>query len=327
MATMQPDYRTICHSNLLKNLPERTREVIVRRHGLPGQKETLEAIGRSHDITRERVRQIEEDGLKKLRTMANDAALRYVFNDFTDYLRDNDSLKREDLILGHFGAGNAQNYVHFLLGLGAPFIRMTETNSFYPFWTLDEETVKKAKKATNSFAASLKKSKQPVALPPSIPVSYIEISKEIMRGPRGSYGLKKWPQINPRGIKDKAHVVLQGEGKPLHFMQVAELINSCNAFSSIKSVIYQTVHNELIKDPRFVLVGRGLYALKEWGYEPGFVRDVIYKEIKSAKKPLTKEEIIRKVLEQRKVQPSTILLNLQNKKYFAKTSEGLYTIK
>ena len=148
-----------------------------------------------------------------------------------------------------------------------------------------------------------------------------------MRGPQGLYGLKDWPEVNPKGIKDKAYIVLKGEEMPLHFTQVAALINSSDFFSSNKTVIHQTVHNELIKDPRFILVGRGLYALKEWGYEPGIVRDVIYREIKGSRKPLPKEEIIKKVLNQRKVQPSTILLNLQNKKYFAKTPKGLYTIR
>lgn len=300
--------------------------MITRRYGLPGQRETLEAIGRSHDITRERVRQIEEDGLNKLRSGADASPCRYIFSDFVGYLKNNDSLKREDLILNHFSA-NEPNYVNFLLTVGAPFKRVVETNEFHTFWTIEEKAREKAKAAVNLFASLLKKNKQPLALPSSVPASYIEISKEIMRGPRGLYGLKDWPEVNPRGIKDKAYIVLRGEEKPLHFTQVAALINSSNIFISHRSVIHQTVHNELIKDPRFVLVGRGLYALKEWGYEPGIVRDVIYREIKGSRKPLPKEEIIKKVLSQRKVQPSTILLNLQNKKYFAKTPEGLYTIK
>ena len=89
----------------------------------------------------------------------------------------------------------------------------------------------------------------------------------------------------------------------------------------------QTVHNELIKDPRFVLVGRGLYALKEWGYEEGQVKDVILKILKEARKPLPKEEILAGVLKQRMVKENTVLLNLNNKKYFLKTPEGKYISK
>ncbi len=315
---MKHDYRTICYNYLLKGLPDRAKEVIARRYGLGGDRETLEAIGASHGITRERVRQIEEETLKKLREKAGVSACRYIFKDYANYLKKNASLKREDLLLSQFGNDKFQNYVYFLLTLGAPFEKMPETEHFHAFWALDKKAFDKARKAVSGFIKDLKKKKKPVNLPSSLPVSYIEISKEIVKGSQGLYGLKKWPEVNPKGVKDKAYIVLRQEEKPLHFTQVASFINGA---------IPQTVHNELIKDPRFVLVGRGLYALKEWGYEPGTVRDVIYREIKGSRKPLPKEEVVQKVLSQRKVKPNTVLLNLQNKKYFIKTPDGRYNIR
>jgi len=161
----------------------------------------------------------------------------------------------------------------------------------------------------------------------SIPLSYVEISKEILKGPEGLYGLKEWPEVNPKGIKDKAYLVFKKEEKPLHFTEVATLINNSSLFNSPKTVISQTVHNELIKDQRFVLVGRGLYALKEWGYAPGVIKEVIARTLKEARHPLAKEEVVDKVLQQRQVKPNTILLNLQNKKYFLKNSQGKYFIR
>ena len=107
--------------------------------------------------------------------------------------------------------------------------------------------------------------------------------------------------------------------KPLHFTAVAQGIS--------QDALPQTVHNELIKDQRFVLVGRGLYALEEWGYSPGVVREVIAKEMKKVERPITREEVIKKVLLQRQVKPNTILLNLTNKKYFIKNSQGKYFIR
>ena len=86
-----------------------------------------------------------------------------------------------------------------------------------------------------------------------------------------------------------------------------------------------TTHNELIKDPRFVLVGRGLYALSEWGYMSGVVKDVIRNVIEK-NGPLTKKEVIEKVLKERYVKENTILVNLQNPKYFKKDKEGKYSI-
>ena len=54
----------------LQQLPEKQREVLVRRFGLMHhQEETLEQIGLEIGLTRERVRQIQVDGLRRLRDM------------------------------------------------------------------------------------------------------------------------------------------------------------------------------------------------------------------------------------------------------------------
>jgi len=130
--------------------------------------------------------------------------------------------------------------------------------------------------------------------------------------------LKNWPEINPRGVKDNAYLVLLKTKKPLHFTQITKLINKA---------LPQTVHNELIKDPRFVLVGRGIYGLRDWGYEPGLVKDVIFKVLKTSRAPLAKQQILAHVLKQRFVKENTILLNLSNRKYFSKNLQGKYQIR
>jgi DNA-directed RNA polymerase delta subunit len=72
-------------------------------------------------------------------------------------------------------------------------------------------------------------------------------------------------------VRDFAYLAVKKHGSPLHFREVASLIEKM--FNRAAHVA--TTHNELIKDPRFVLVGRGMYALREWGYTQGVVRDVI----------------------------------------------------
>ena len=153
--------------------------------------------------------------------------------------------------------------------------------------------------------------------------SYMSISKSIGQNPYGEYGLVSWSSINPKGVRDKAYVVLAKMGKPLHFSEVANAINKVGW--SKKKAHPQTVHNELIKDNRFVLVGRGLYGLTEWGYEPGTVKDVIRTVLAGAGSPLPKEKVIERVLEKRFVKANTIFLNLQDKKHFKKAGEG-YTL-
>lgn len=313
------NYQNICSGILLKDLPEKNKEVLIRRFGLTGERETLETIGQDFGITRERVRQIEADGLKKLEEKLKSHPCQNVFNYFVSYLKRSGSLKREDLLLSELGGDKLQNHVYFLLTLGNPFLRFNETESFYSFWTVDKNAVNLTQKNINTFIAELKKKNRLLVLPAKISPSYFEVSKYILKGQDGRFGLREWPEVNPRGIKDMAYIIFKKEKTPLHFTQVAQAIS--------KETSFPTVHNELIKDPRFVLVGRGLYALREWGYQPGVVREVIARALEKVKKPMKKEQILKKVLEQRQIKANTILLNLQNKKYFIKNSEGKYFLR
>lgn len=313
------------YSNLLKGLSERQKTVLSRRFGLKGgRRETLAFIGKDYKITRERVRQIERDGFLKLESQTK--KYQKVFQQFKNYLKSNGELKREDLLLNELGQNRWQNQVFFLLNLDKNLERVSETNSFYPFWTINKNSIAKAEKFIEASCLKLKKIGKPVqlkelsfnSLNSKILNSYLEISKKIQKNSENLFGLNTWPEINPKGIKDKAYLVFKKEKGPLHFNQVAQFIDKA---------LPQTVHNELIKDSRFVLVGRGLYVLAEWGYQKGVVKDVILGILKESKEPLTKEEILKRVLRERWVKENTIFLNLNNKKYFAKNSGGLYNIK
>lgn len=322
------DYPKVC-SDLLEDLPGRTKDVILRRFGLKeGQPETLESIGESYQITRERVRQIEKEGLKKLSQKVRKHA--EVLDNFGQTIDDFGGLKREDQLLFILGDRDysSKNYIAFLLNLGDFFNKKKEDKEFYSLWLTDKKSIDLANEIIQSSYAKLKKKKEPVPLEhlkssPDYPthkfISYLEISKKVMQGPQGLYGLREWPEVNPRGVKDMAYITLKRKGEPLHFKEVARLIGG--------GTNPQTVHNELIKDSRFVLVGRGIYALREWGYQEGEVRDVIKKIIEEAGQPLLKDEIIEKVLEKRFVKKNTIIQNLSNKKYFKRTPNGKYTIR
>ena len=149
---------------------------------------------------------------------------------------------------------------------------------------------------------------------------WLSVSHRIGKNPLGEWGIASSPNVNAKGMRDYAFLVIRKHGSPIHFKEVAKAITTY--FN--KKAHVATTHNELIKDPRFVLVGRGLYALAEWGYMSGVVKDVIRKII-DREGPLTKEEIIEKVLKERYVKENTILVNLQNTKYFKKDKEGKYS--
>ncbi|HYK06879.1 MAG TPA: sigma-70 family RNA polymerase sigma factor [Gaiellaceae bacterium] len=65
--------------SILKSLSHRERRVLELRYGLDGeQPRTLDEVGKTFNVTRERIRQIENQGLKKLRALALAAQLRDV---------------------------------------------------------------------------------------------------------------------------------------------------------------------------------------------------------------------------------------------------------
>jgi len=319
------NYQKVCQ-DLLSDLPQRQKEIISRRFGLEGvEKETLESIGQDFGVSRERIRQIQEVVTEKIKSKLG--KYQKIFQLFLDYLQKYGHVKKEEILLSDLGRDNFKNEVSFLLTLKKPFQKLRENDDFYSLWFSNLNSFELAKKVINSLFNQLQVIKTPLSFdkfnPPlylerEVLQSYLEISKKIQKNPEDLYGLKDWPEINPRGIKDKAYLVLKKIGKPLHFSEVADLIENAHL---------QTVHNELIKDSRFVLVGRGIYALSEWGYFPGQVKDVILTILKEEKKSLTKEEILKKVLSQRLVKENTILLNLSNKKYFEKDSQGRYQLK
>lgn len=333
------NYQKVCQK-ILARLPERQKEIIERRFGLVGNSpETLQKIGDDFGITRERVRQIEFESFQKLKREKEERELKKVFFLFQKYLRSQGGAKREDFLLADLGKRNWQNQVRFFLTLGDSFYRHPEDEKVYPFWAEREELFQKVKQIVNQLFNLLEKSQKPLPenhlqktelakKEPKIFFSSLEIAKPIEKGPLGEFGLIGWPEIKPRGVKDLAYLVLKKEGQPLHFTEIAKLASQLfGEYSSSGQVLPQTLHNELIRDQRFVLVGRGVYALREWGYLPGTVREIIVKILKDSPRPLTRQEILEEVQKQRLVRENTILLNLSNKDYFKKDKEGRYLLK
>ena len=331
---MRQNYQKICR-DLIRDLPGRQKDVIEQRFGLKnGERKTLQIIGQGYGITRERVRQIEEDGFSKIREKPE--KYQEVFQHFESEMEKFGGVRKEDILLNSLAGPKFQNQVFFLLTLGEKFQRFAESKTFYSLRAINQNSFNFAKNVLDFISKKILEINQPLSfanlfkeansqfesLTSQVLKSYLEISKRIQPGIEGNYGLKDWPEINPRGVRDRAYLVFKKEKRPLHFTEVTRLINN-SKFKKISQppALVQTVHNELIKDQRFVLVGRGLYALGEWGYQPGVVKDVISMILQEEKKPLTKEEIIDRVLKQRMVKVNTVLLNLS---YFPKTADGKY---
>ncbi len=326
-------------------LTEKESMVIKRRFALQGQpKQTLEKIGKHFKVTRERIRQIEGIALSKLRRTVRTTKLNEVNEMAKGVLRVHGGVMREDDLISQVlkRMPNSTDLDGAVLRLS--FSIDTEmscsghSGTFVPFWRLESLAMEDLSLIVDSIVKILKKRKSCMKkeelissvqslnlfkdrIPGKELISSTFTVDERLREIEDGWGLTEWRFVRPRSIRDKVEIVLRKSGTPLHFMEIANRIRE--AHFDHKNVTIQAVHNELIRYPQFVLVGRGLYALREWGYEPGTVADVIEKILKE-KGPLSKKEIISEVGKQRTVKVGTISLNLQKMPYFVRVGRAVY---
>ncbi|OGE88561.1 MAG: hypothetical protein A3J07_02475 [Candidatus Doudnabacteria bacterium RIFCSPLOWO2_02_FULL_49_13] len=333
-------------NSLLLGLKQRDREILGHRFGLAGMEiETLEAIGKKFNLTRERVRQIEKDslaGLRKNKSSAKDQALSLIF----DTILEHGHIMSEEFLIQIMlldkQSESETAAFKFLLNIGDQLSNLKETGEFYESWYVRGFDLEKLKAVIDSFVSILEAEDHVVSqislydkfrdtefyrehvleLTESILKSYLNISKAIQINPFNEIGLKNWSEVRPRDVGDKAYLVLKHHGKPEHYSDITKLINE-HRFDA-KTAYQETVHNELIKDSRFVLIGRGIYALTEWGYKKGVVADVIKEILRAAGKPLNRDEIISEVMKKRQVKRNTILVGLSNRKNFTKVGKDKY---
>lgn len=319
---------------------EREREIVARRFGLFDRKETLEQIGELLGITRERVRQLEKSVITRLKTAAEQQSLPQVEQfqaDVSAYLQTVGGVARVSNITAELVADAnriEQARISFLSQLCPQLLVLTEDDNFYNSVALkggrDE---KKLKAAVATVIEAIKKLGEPKDIAAIATAAGFSDQKEAealastskqLATLNGRWGLVKWPMVNPKNIRDKIYVILKENGKHMHFNEISEAIKASDF--KRKDVTTQAIHNELIKDKRFVLIGRGIYALKEWGYKKGTVADIISEVLREAGEPLHRDEIVKRVLKSRFVKETTILLNLQGKTQFKRVAKATYEL-
>jgi len=327
--------------DLLLALPDRSRDVLVARFGLnkDGARRTLEDIGSDYGITRERVRQIEAHGFADIQASEAYARHKDAIAELERSVRALGGILSEDIILEELPKNKQEKqHVQFLLTVGHPFVDLRENTNFVRRWHVDTTLAEKVETALETlheavdpdnlipegefierFTSCLKKTGVKER-DESILKRWLGLTKQLGRNPLGEWGRATSPNVRVKSMRDLAYLTLKRHGSPMHFTEVAQNIEKIFKRPAHPA----TCHNELIKDKRFVLVGRGLYGLEEWGYKKGVVRDVI-KEVLEAHGPLSREDIIDRVKRERYVKDATILVNLQDPA-FVRAKDGLYTL-
>lgn len=335
-------------SKILDPLKDREKTILSKRYGLGGEEmQTLKTVGEEQGLTRERVRQIEKDLLKNLKRGVQQLDSFLEARDLLlSTITEHGGIMSEKTLMGHMGAESDEeaNALKFILNLMAELEEHGEDEHMKQSWSrlgFDKDFLKEFIKNTREILDNHGKPLQPedfiekftasdfykkfeAQLPNRVIINYLHTAAGIHKNPFGEFGLHHWNEIHPKDVGDKAYLVMKHHGKPEHYSVITDLINQHGLDK--RTAYKETVHNKLIKDKRFVLVGRGIYALAEWGYKPGVVSDIIVNVLKDAGKPLSREEIIEKVLERRLVKQNTILVGLSNKNLVKKVGKNLYDL-
>lgn len=320
---------------------EREQEIITRRFGLFDRKETLEQIGELLGITRERVRQLEKAILIRLKIAAEENRIPAVTTLEKQFVRELTEMGRAarvsrlaDKVTGDTSTPLEQAHVAFVAELAPRLTVISENDNYHHGVAIAEYGDEKAYRAKiDEIVKAIKKHGEPVTVEeldgalnydhPDQIAAIASLSKHLATL-KGLWGLAKWPTVNPKNIRDKIYVILAETNKPMHFSEIADSIKD-SSFKR-KDVTTQAIHNELIKDSRFVLIGRGIYALDSWGFSKGTVADIIADVLKKAGEPLHRDDIVKRVLKSRHVKETTILLNLQSKPQFKRVAKATYEL-
>jgi len=350
---------------LLARLSEKERDVIQKRFGLGDHdKKTLEDIGKNYGITRERVRQIENLSIRKLKELQElkdeiksaEHVVGQLLEQYGGVMEESFFLEN---ILNYLDTHpKSENSILFLADhiFSDNVNKVRADRHFNPVWRIGGSEVDQIKAIIDVMVAIIEKEGRPLSLDELLAAfkksdfyqanheqilsattfleateedvdrileSYLRVSRKIKQDLFDEWGLVSWGRVQPKKINDKIYIVLKKSGVPLHFTEIASRINDMKFDEKI--AYPPTVHNELILDNKYVLVGRGMYALREWGYQPGNVTQIVEKILRD-KGPLTKQQIIENVLTQRNVKPSTVYLSLMNNPRIAKNAYGKYAL-
>jgi len=336
-------------TEVLSSLSEKEKTVIERRIWLNGEKETLQNIGNSFkpSITRERVRQIEDAGIKKVGRIIKATELANVQELAKEFITHHGGvITREKLVAAiinnmELSTDINAHILEVIIQSDFDIVKSKPrlgTESYFTLPSINRKTIDAVHKEALKILKRKKDVMERKELYSQIAEniesevgkvwsvfidSVLDIFEDIVKGEEVLIGLTRWKILNPKTLKDKAIYVMKKEMVPMHFIDISNKISEYLG----ETVKINTIHNELIRNEEFILIGRGIYALKEWGFKPGTVLDVILDILGKNGGPMTTEDIIKKVLKVRNVKKTTIYMNLQNKKAIERVGRNFYAAK
>ncbi|GIW67207.1 MAG: hypothetical protein KatS3mg096_075 [Candidatus Parcubacteria bacterium] len=280
-------------SDVFSCLNQREKDILIRRFGLEGEEETLEELGNDYNVTRERIRQIQENALNKIIPLIKknkevskiikqskkflkpigvrrgktffyflDQKLDFSFQEikifkFFSLFSEEIIYYQNDDYLDDFYAENEKIYQFSLHLLKKIYLTFLDSREVYP-----EEKI---------LALILKEIKKHFNINPGYDdlIDFLKILKNIGKNPFNFWGVKNHNFITPRCLKDKIYLIFKLERRPMHFKEIYQKLHQLAKVED-ESIHYywhktynpNSIRNELIKHNEFVLIKPGVYVLK-----------------------------------------------------------------
>lgn len=278
------EWRKLLKKELLspvwRKLPSRTREILELRFGVGGASPaSLQAVGDQWKITRERVRQIivRTGEMLKIKPRSPLGRVQYLLR---RHLRRHGSVMVEEKMYASLGLREgdrqARGVLRTVLFLDKKVGFCLHRKGFRTYWYLSPASPAFVRRICREAREIFRRRGKPLTLKGLAEVfrkrgreigeveldAVLSADSLIGRSPFGRWGLAEWPSICPRLTADKVYLVLEHLGRPVHFEELTEEIKRVHFDERMP--VAGTVHNELMRDERFVRVGRGTYALAEW---------------------------------------------------------------
>lgn len=351
--------RSVCSviNTLLPQIKQRNREIFLRRTGLlNGKEETLEEIGFSFGLTRERVRQIEETIKLKLiklirreskdildiifKEISNQIVLstEESFNIYQNLIKENVEFSRNVIV----------NLIMEAIGNKALFI-----SSSGNLWTVSKaiairypDIIRIARRILSGLTMDL----ELLAVEVSREIGFrekveIEVVKKIIRASARFLNIVDIQGYDSNAIspqsqrlsnirKDFAYFYIKRQGVPVNLREIframqdeaPHLVPQEGGMSDVMHVL----DSNLERDKRLAWAGQSIFALVEWGYEHEVttIGKAVERLLRRVGRAMSTGEICNEILKLYSVSANSVSAALKREegKRFRRVKKGFWTI-
>lgn len=322
------------NDDLLFGLDERELYILSRRFGSPS--ETLDQIGTSLGVTRERVRQIEQSALRRLRVSdgyRNATRISKALLEANGYITSETVAASMRKI-----SSDISSNVSLAIGsMVASDLRGVRGQHPYPSivirdWQMrlaigkiqrvvDEEVMREPDCTSESVAAVIGELPEFAAVSDWAQGAVAELWRCLRQ--RAEHKLaERRRSATADGL---AQEVLEDMGRPLHWRVVAEEVNRRRGQLGLRLLAENGIHKRLTgRKDLFSYADQGTYGLREWGDDVPYIRQLIKATLESAGKPLTKSQIANEARKVRDVKESSLSMYLDMHPDFYRGRSGKY---